>query len=188
MIDNSRGVLYTYSGATAYPNGTHQLRDIAISLSREGRYVGAGTRWYPVILHTFVVCDLLPKQLRGHGLLHDSPEYITGDTPKPVKTDAIEAQEDALLLDIYRSLGYRPPTLAEHKRIKVADKQAQRGEVYTVGTVALQQVRERYQRAEELTLKYVAEYPYAECLDAGGRAPMEFMRRFREYSKYLERA
>lgn len=187
MIEESRGVLYTYSGIVSYPNGQYQLRDIAIGLSREGRYVGQGSRWYPVVLHTFVVCDLLPKALRGHALLHDSPEFVFGDSPKPCKTKESEARENALLLDIYKCFGFKPPTAAEHKLIKVADRQAQRGEVFTVGTVALQQVRERYPRAEELTLKYVAEYPYAECLDAGGRAPMEFMRRFREYSKYMKK-
>jgi hypothetical protein len=188
MRAESRGVLYTYSGVVAYPNGTHQLRDIAIGLSREGRYVGQGTRWYPVILHTFVVCDLLPKRLKGHGLLHDSPEYATGDTPKPLKTDESEAMEDQLLLDIYRSLGFKPPTADQHREIKVADREAQRGEVWTVGTQALQPQRERHPQAEDLTLKYVAEYPYVECLEASGRAPMEFMRRFREYSEYMERA
>jgi hypothetical protein len=184
-MKNPRGVLYTYSGVVAYPNGQHNLRDIAIGLSREGRYVGQGMRWYPVMLHTFVVCDLLPKRLKAHGLLHDSPEYVTGDAPKPTKTDASEAFEQQLLLDIYHSLGFTPPTATQHRLIKVADKLAQRGEVWTVGTQALQPERERYPKAEELTLHYVEKYGYAECLDAGGLAQMEFMRRFREYSKYL---
>ena len=88
--NNGRGFLYTYSGKLAYPGGAPSLLDIAVSLSREGRYAGAGQRWWPVALHTFVACDLLPKHLQLDGLLHDSPETITGDTPKPSKTDEIE--------------------------------------------------------------------------------------------------
>jgi hypothetical protein len=180
-----RGILYTYSGKISFPDGAPSLLDIAVSHGRECRYAGAGMRWWPVILHTFVVCDLLPPQLKLHGLIHDSPESITGDVPKPVKTPEIEALEDFLLKGIYRNFKLKLPTRAEHKAIKKADHAALCGEVYTVGTQALQAEYPRAPLAEKLVMKYLAEYPPMECLQPDGRAPIEFLRRFRVYSDML---
>lgn len=182
----TRGKLYTYTGSVSFPDGSPTLMDIAVSLSREGRYAGAGMRWWPVGLHTFVVCDMLPKPLRLHGLLHDAPECITGDVPKPVKTAEIEEIEDALLLGIYKGFGLAPPTPAEHTLVKQADHNAFLGEIYTVGTQALQAEFPRCPLAEKLVMKYLAEYGYNDCLEAGGRAPIEFMRRYRIYRDWLE--
>src|ERR1700678_1908401 len=98
-----RGTLYTYSGKIAFPGGAPSLFDTAVALSREGRFAGAGQRFFPVALHTFVVCDLLPTSLQFDGLLHDSPEVVTGDTPKPAKSDEIEKFEEELLRGIYAS-------------------------------------------------------------------------------------
>jgi hypothetical protein len=180
-----RGTLYTYDGSIAFPNGTHTLRNIAIGLSREGRYAGAGMRWWPVGLHTFIVCDLLPDNMKFDGLMHDAPEYITGDAPKPVKTDEYEALEEQLLKDIYASFKVRFPSPELRAVIKVRDKQVLRGEIYTVGTQALQSLHERYPEAEELVYKYLNMYSYEDCLDAGGKVPIEFMRRFRSYKDLL---
>lgn len=185
MESPKRGVLYTYDGAVAFPNGTHRLRNIAIGLSREGRYAGAGLRWWPVALHTFVVCDMLKDKNKFDGLMHDSTEYITGDKPKPTKTDADEALEDQLIHDIYSSFGVLAPSKDEHKAVKIADKRALYGEVYTVGTTSLQDIYSRDLEAEELVYKYLKEYSYEDCLDAGGRVPIEFMRRFRTYKDLL---
>lgn len=180
-----RGVLYTYSGTVSFPDGAPTLLDVAVSLSRICRYAGAGMRWWPVVLHTFVVCDLLPPELRLHGLLHDSPECITNDVPKPVKTDAIEELEEKLTASIYKAWGLKLPTAAQHELIKKADKDALRGEVYTVGTQALQQIYDRCPKAEKLVVKYLAQYPPMECITPDGRAPIEFMRRYRLYSDLL---
>ena len=177
----TRGNLYTYSGKIAFPGGAPTLMDIAISLSREGRYVGQGMRFWPVALHTFVVCDMLPPYLKLHGLLHDSPESITGDIPKPVKTDAIEDFEVEILTAVYSSFGLTLPTEEEHRLIKIEDKKALRGEVYTVGTQALQSIHERCPEAELLVRKYVGLYTYTDCLEASGKVPIDFMCRFREY-------
>src|ERR1700676_2252398 len=78
---HDRGTLYTYSGKVGFPEGAPSLLDMAVSLSREGRFAGAGLRFFPVALHSFVVADLLPDHLKWDGLIHDSPEVITGDTP-----------------------------------------------------------------------------------------------------------
>lgn len=185
MINPENGNLYMYSGRIGYPSGSPSLWDVAISLSREGRYAGAGMRWWPVALHTFCVCDLLPSRLKLHGLLHDSVESITGDCPKPAKSRELEEFEDKLLEIIYKGLGVPQPSPQEWEKVKVADKKALRGEVYTVGTQALQQVYPRCPEAEELVHTYLDKYTYADCLEASGRVPIEFMRRFRQYKDLL---
>ena len=178
--------LYTFSGRAAWPEGAPTVQDIAIALSREGRYAGAGIRWWPVVLHTFVVCDLLPNKLKLHGLLHDAPEAITGDIPKPVKIVEMEDLENKILSRIYSTFELVLPTSEEHLLIKEADRLALCGEVYTVGTQALQQIYPRYPEAEDLVMKYLVEFPPLECLTPDGRAPIEFIRRFRRYSEMLK--
>ena len=62
---------------------------------------------------------------------------------------------------------------------------AMRGEVYTVGNIWLQPFHEPCPEAEELIFKYVKEYTYEDMLEASGRVPIEFMRRFRLYKRWL---
>jgi len=184
-MSSHRGSLYTYSGKIAFPGGAPSLLDTAISLSREGRFAGAGRRFFSVALHCFVVADLLPSHLKFDGLFHDNPEVITGDTPKPAKTAEIEAFEEDLSIAAYASHGITPPNELQHATVKLADRMAMRGEVYTVGNVALQEFYEPCPEAEELIFKYVKEYTYEDMLEASGRVPMEFMRRFRQYKQQL---
>jgi 5'-deoxynucleotidase YfbR-like HD superfamily hydrolase len=184
-MSNNRGVLYTYSGKIAFPGGAPSILDTAISQSREGRFAGAGQRFFPVALHVFCVADLLPTHLKFDGLMHDSPEVITGDTPKPAKTDEIEAFEEELLRAIYTSHGVTFPSEAERAQVKAADRMVFRGEIYTVGNNALQEFYAPHFEAEELIFKYVKEYTYEDMLEASGRVPMEFMRRFRLYKRLL---
>jgi 5'-deoxynucleotidase YfbR-like HD superfamily hydrolase len=186
MSNNHRGVLYTYSGKIAFPGGAPSLLDTAISLSREGRFAGAGRRFFTVALHTFVVCDLLGPALQFDGLMHDSPECVTGDTPKPAKTDEIEAFEEELLRANYASHRVTFPDSYERAMVKAADRLAFRGEIYTTGNVALQEFYPPCPEAEELIFKYVKEYTYEDMLEASGRVPMEFMRRFRLYKQQLD--
>ncbi len=186
-MSNHRGTLYTYSGKMSFPEGgAPSLFDTAIALSREGRFAGAGQRFFPVALHTFVVCDLLPQYLQFDGLMHDFPEAITGDTPKPAKTEEIEAFEEELLRANYASHGVTFPEEYTRILIKNADRKAMRGEVYTVGNLWLQPFHDPCPQAEELIFKYVKEYTYADMLEASGRVPMEFMRRFRQYKLQLQ--
>lgn len=173
--------LYMYTGSISYPQGSPTLFDVAVSLSREGRYAGAGVRWYPVALHLFVVCDLLPDEYKLDGLLHDWPECITGDTPKPAKTDELERREEKFMRRFYRAFNLPLATPAARRAVKEADNKALRGEVYTVGTYALQRIYSRCPEAEALTLGYIKQYTYADCLEAGGLVPIEFMSRFRQY-------
>src|ERR1700722_5116162 len=129
---SKRGSLYTYTGKIAHPGGAPSVLDTAVSLSREGRFAGAGLRFFPVALHTFVVCDLLPPELQFDGLMHDSPEVITGDTPKPAKTDEIEEFEEELLHAKYASHSVSFPSPNVRSLVKQADNRVMNGEVYTV--------------------------------------------------------
>jgi hypothetical protein len=183
---SNRGTLYTYSGKIAFPGGAPSLLDTAVSLSREGRFAGAGQRFFPVALHSFVVADLLPSYLQFDGLIHDCPEVITGDTPKPAKTDEIETFEKELTLAAYNAYGVLPPTAEQKAKIKAADRRAMNGEVYTVGNIWLQPFHVSDPEAEELIFKYVKEYTYEDMLEVSGRVPMEFMRRFRMYRLQLD--
>lgn len=79
-----------------------------------------------------------------------------------------------------------PPNEEEHSLIKVADRKAMSGEVYTVGNIWLQPFYTACPKAEELIFKYVKEYTYEDMLEASGRVPMEFMRRFRQYRLQLD--
>lgn len=159
--------------------------DMAISLSREGRYAGAGVHFWPVALHCFVVCDLLRlwgfKPLLLDGLLHDSSETYTGDAPKPVKTDEFEMREREFMAMNYRAFGLKLPSAHQHSIIKRADTAAKHGEVYTVGTQALQKIYPRHRQAERLVEQYFGKYTYNDMLDASGRVPIEFMHRFWVY-------
>jgi hypothetical protein len=188
MLKHKISNLYTYSGRIAFPTGAPTVQDMAISLCREGRYAGAGMRWYPVGLHTFVVCDMLNGPDKIHGWMHDTPECITGDLPKPIKTKELEQFEEFLLHRHYKALDIKFPNKRTRERVHEADHKALRGEVYTVGTQALQAEYPRCEEAEALTLKYIAKYPPLECIDAGGLAPIEFMRRFRVYSDINRRS
>jgi 5'-deoxynucleotidase YfbR-like HD superfamily hydrolase len=186
-MSEHRGTLYTYSGKMSFPEGgAPSLFDTAIALSREGRFAGAGLRFFPVALHTFVVCDMLPKDLQFDGLLHDSPEVITGDTPKPAKTQEIEKFEEELLRANYELHGIAFPDERMRALVKEADRKAMRGEVYTVGNIWLQEFYAPCQEAEDLIFKYVKEYTYEDMLESSGRVPMEFMRRFRLYRSQLD--
>ena len=186
-VPSHHGILYTYTGKVLFPDGAPSLLDMAVSLSREGRYAGAGFRFWPVALHSFVVCDLLPDHLKWDGLVHDSPEVITGDTPKPAKTDEIEAFEEELLTSIYRAFHVEMPSVCQRNAIKNADRAAFRGEVYTVGNHALQEHYGRWEEAEDLILGYANQYTYEDMLESSGRVPMEFMRRFRQYMNMLDK-
>jgi hypothetical protein len=132
------------------------------------------------------VADLLPPALQFDGLLHDSPEVITGDTPKPAKTKEIEAFEEELLRSNYAFHGVTFPDEYTRVSVKVADRKVYRGEIYTVGNLALQEFDPPCLEAEERIFHYVKEYSYEDMLETSGRVPMEFMHRFRQYKIQLD--
>lgn len=174
---------YTYEGKITFPDQAPSLRSIAVSLSRECRYAGAGLHWWPVALHTFVVCDLLPDNLKIYGLLHDAEECVTGDIPKPAKTLDIEQLGQKLRKSIYNQLDIPMPQLDEILQIHVADQRALYGEVHTVGTESLRTLYPRDIQVETLVWEYLMNYKPLECIDPDGPCVKEFMRRFDVYNR-----
>jgi hypothetical protein len=175
--------LYMYSGCVGFPTGAPTLLDIAVCLSRECRYAGNGVHWWSVALHTFVVCDLLPMELRLHGLLHDAAECVTGDIPKPVKSKAISKMEKEIQAAIYARLKLKLPTLKEQKQIHEADRFALHGEVHTVGTRALRGLYPRHSRAEELVEFYRSCFSPMDCIESDGSCVREFLYRYERYRR-----
>jgi len=175
---------YTYEGKIDFPHEAPSLRSIAVSLARESRYAGASIYWWPVALHTFVVCDLLPPALKIYGLLHDASECILGDIPKPAKTSAIEIMENQILWAIYRKCGLNPNVAFSDDifdAVHVADARTLHGEVYTVGTFSLRGVYPCDYEASQLVWKYFKQYSVLDCIDPNGACVAEFLRRFDEY-------
>jgi hypothetical protein len=172
---------YTYSGKLTH-HAAPTVENVAISLMRESRYCGNGKHWWPVGLHCFVVADLLPNHLKLHGLVHDQPECITGDTPYHMKTEVQSALEDVLLARFYNALGIKLPTPEEHKQVKRIDRLVVRGEVHAgAGTLSLRPNYKPESKSFKLVKHYMEHYSYADCLDYDGRAVKEFIRRFEAY-------
>lgn len=159
--------------------------DMAWSLFRICRYGGNLTEWWPVGLHSLAVADLLPPYLKIYGLLHDGPECVGSDVPKPVKLRATSEMEDKIFFRTCFAIGLRLPTAAEHLLIKHADVLTMHGEVWNWG---LPNHKRRYPArnaaVEELVLGYHNTYPVEECVNRQGTGPAEFLRRYHEYRVY----
>ena len=130
-------------------------------------------------LHTFVVCDLLPPQLKIHGLLHDAAECIIGDIPKPAKTLDSSVLENEISMAIYRQFQINPDF--DREAVHHADVRALHGEVHSVGTVSLRDVYPVDLEAQKLVEYYQRRYLPMDCIDAYGMCPNAFIRRFYEY-------
>ena len=169
---------YTYDGVVDFPCTVPTIKAIAVSLSRECRYAGAGIDWWPVALHSFVVTDLLPDELKLYGLLHDAAECVTGDIPKPAKTDDMHELETKLLAAIFNRYNVPVVSNEQDKAVHLADRHTLYGEVWTVGTASLREIYPYDKKAAQLIRSYQAQYPVEICVDPNGACVQEFIRRF----------
>ena len=169
---------YCYDGVVDFPATVPSIKAIAVALSRECRYAGAGIDWWPVALHSFVVADLLPDELKLYGLLHDAAECVTGDIPKPAKTEDIHTLETELLAMIFNRYDVPLASVEQDKIVYLADRHALYGEVWTVGTASLRQVYPYDKKAARLVKHYQAQYPVEACVDPNGACVQEFIKRF----------
>lgn len=101
------------------------IHDIAHGLSMQCRWNGATPQFYSVAEHSVLLADWLmdqgcSKAIAKLGLLHDSPEYILGDTVRPVK---------ALMQEDYEQLEHRV-WLAIKMKIGCSDVESYRRKVF----------------------------------------------------------
>lgn len=172
-----------FSGTKVAPEyGAPTVVDMAQSLCRIPRFAGNGLEWFPVALHSFIVADLLPLPLKIYGLLHDGPECVGSDVPRPVKTQQTSDMEDAIFHRILMGLGLPDLSEENHRIMKLADNQAMVGEVHTLGPIKLRaDYPNRNLVAEKMVLAYAKEFPVQDCTGRGSRACHEFVRRFEIY-------
>ncbi len=178
--EERRNYVLTRSGQKVSPlHGVPTLSDVAIQLGKICRYAGASKEFWPVLLHSFVVCDLLPDTLKIYGLAHDAIEVITSDCPSPYKTSEFEEIEKKILNRFILSLGLPSLSSQDWAQVKKADIAALSGEVWTIGSIGLQKFfTKRNTQAEKIVLQYFKKYPAKECISETGTAPKEFVARF----------
>ena len=83
----------------------------------------------------WMVCEEFRNDIILKALLHDAAEIYTGDWPSPVKRikklqPIIKQIEAGLMAAVYSAMHLAPPTDAEEKLIKYADKIAQKIEAH----------------------------------------------------------
>ena len=107
--------IYSFLGRRVGPYAdAPAIREIAVALGRICRFAGNGTCFYPTLLHSFVVADLLPDPLKVYGLLHDANDCVTGDIPKPFKTPDQERIEERINNKVLINQGLRLLSETEH--------------------------------------------------------------------------
>lgn len=82
----ARTLTYTGSIDLACPRAVDvNIEDIAHHLSIESRFGGASRVHYPVAQHCVLASYLVPPEDAFPTLMHDSPEYVVKDLPRPLK-------------------------------------------------------------------------------------------------------
>lgn len=126
-------VIDTYSGQKIdllHPTQSDiSLIDIAHGLAHMGRFVGQGTDYYSVGLHSINVSNHLkdlgesPK-LQLYGILHDSSEAYLGDIPGTLKSELSDYQniEAQFMKVIWGWSGLGQPTPTEYQTLSNVDK------------------------------------------------------------------
>lgn len=92
MIDKREVYIQTCKGRRFYPYAAEKspldIEEIAQSLATQARWRGQwkpGVEFYSVAQHSVYVSRLASRPAKKWGLLHDSPEWVIGDWPSPIK-------------------------------------------------------------------------------------------------------
>lgn len=115
-----------------------RIRDIAHHLALINRFCGATPLPYSVAQHSTVVARIVKQVselaawplLALQALLHDAPEYVTGDITTPMQQALGRGREDyssvdrAVLVAVHHSLGVPLPNEEAAKTIRYADRKA----------------------------------------------------------------
>ena len=183
-------VICTSSGDWVGPdNGAPSVLDAATALGKICRYAGHCKNFYSVLVHTFVVDDLTPKDAKLWAIIHDVTEATISDVPKPFKIPEMEELENRMYSRILRD--WEIPYPEKHVLVQVhgADYEALVGEVWTLGPPRLKQLKQfkkRSYRAEKLVRYYQKKYPPSDTISSTGKAVKEFIRRYKLYKSQLE--
>lgn len=189
LLTKPRQFTVSFTGRKLGPSySAPSLQDIGVCLGRLCRYAGNGKVFYPVLLHSFVVADLLPSHLKIYGLLHDSTEAILNDVPSPFKVESQRQMEQEMFVRILNENGVPPMNAGAHLMVERADHQALLGEFFTVGPTTIEQFADgaRDYKAEIATMGYTVQYGYDDLLRPDGAAVLEFHRRFQDYKAIAE--
>ena len=184
-MGNLRTEFYSYTGQRiTRDEGCLTLLDIAVGLGRVCRYGGGSTQFWPVLLHSFIVADLVPPELEAYGLLHDMTDVLFSDIPKPFKT--VETLALQHRIHNRQLLNFGLPLLGEddEERVQVADTRAFIGEKGILAPAAMvKALPGRDQEAEDLTRYYFQSYPIEALVNADGQPVQVFIARARRTIK-----
>lgn len=181
--------IYSHSGnIIGLGASSPSANDVAVASGRICRYAGNGVHFWPVLLHCFVVMDLVGlnfPHLRVPAMFHDSVEVMSSDIPTTFKNAGNKEVEKTLLHQIFQDNDIYWPTVDEWAYIKVADDRAFVGEIYTVGTAGLKSFYSRRDTvAEDVVSFYFHKYSPMECIVPEGMAVAEFVRRYEARNQF----
>lgn len=97
------------------------IEDIAHALSHQCRFGGHINRFYSVAEHSIKVAEMLPKEHKLAGLLHDASEAYFIDMPTPIKNaiPGLAVIEDGIHKAVAAKFGFEYPFA---QPVKDADK------------------------------------------------------------------
>jgi hypothetical protein len=177
----NKSFVVTDSGFVGENFGIINPEKAAPALGKLCRFTGNGSKFFPVLLHSLVVSDLLPNNLKLAGLIHDISETVCADVPTPFKSSQFRHTEEKILKRTFESLGL---SFEHSDEIKIADSRALVGEIWVYGHSELKKLFPvRDYEAEKLVQFYIDLFPPKECIKEDGTAVKEFLKRFYELYK-----
>jgi len=114
------------------------IEDVAVGLGRVPRFAGQTKRWWPVLLHSLIVYEMVAdsthsKHTRLRALWHDAHEAVTEDIPSTWKTTEIKVVQDGIDKRLWKMLGLPEYLQWEYDLIHDADQIALHAEAFLVG-------------------------------------------------------
>lgn len=182
--------IFTYTGQRVEEEGgagAPTLTDISVQLGRIPRFVGATAVWWPVLLHSFVVRDLVTMWGAGpdaqlEALFHDAHEALTGDVPSPFKPPALSALQRDLDRRMRPALRVPDPSDEVVQLVKRADTTALLAEASWLTVESKRWVRDAGgadSDAVAIVQEVLHRYPgYADTLEATGEAVQDYIMLF----------
>lgn len=145
--------------------GVPNIIDIALGLSRMPRFGGQTRRWWSVLLHSIVCCEIALSRTQDRklimlALLHDAHEAITADVPAFFKPKEMKQWQHEIDERFLTSLNLWPVSEEDEAFIKEVDDEALRAEALAFGPPTIMQ-----------HLSLPANGSYAQALTVGARFP-----------------